>query len=744
MHKRLLWTLGLICLLLPKSRAGTDADSLEAWTKLKTQPVTEDNFRQVCDLIQDVGRNNINDSYKILGEYLPVVQKTGNRWYAHVLLMNWARAKESFQNFAEAEGLYQQARANARENPQLYDEALVGTVLLYAEWGKIDSLDKYVSIGKASAEKAKDNENLSFIYTFSTIKYLTDTAQMGQAFRKAIALAENLPNKNALFTARYNYANVYAQNNPQLQVMELNALLELSADSTFSHKPKLYERTNFYFRNPVPSIYSQLMQVNLLLTDYDNAWKFGELLYNAVIKPNPSSSQAPYFYSELAMVKAWQGDIVKAKDFLGQSRDGFKVPENQIAYPSYFLAAGLIAEQEQKPQQALDSYEKAYKMGTSEGLHLIPIELYYAHGLILNNRLDDAAKVFQQLTPALKARMYSAYGFYFYKYNAELLKAKRDYPGYAKALETYYGIRDSLINFNHYQTIQEIQTRVRLKDKEQQITLLNEENVRKQQDIRRDRILFVIFLSLGLIIILLLAGFIRNRVRQMQKQHRIDVMQGALDAEENERRNIADQLHDEVGSMLSLATLNVTSALEHATEKPPPLEKNGAPLESANEIRLAKTRDILASVSVTIRELSHRLTPKDGLRKAVEDMLETVNLSGKLKITTIIVGFEESNHPLTLDIYRILQELLQNILKHAHATEALFELVEHPDHVSIMVEDNGIGIPEQQVKNAAAAAAAGKGLIDIQRKINYLNGHIDITRKQEGGTLITINLPVKT
>ncbi|MBS1664552.1 MAG: hypothetical protein JST68_26130 [Bacteroidetes bacterium] len=702
----------------------TEQRVLETWARWKGQPVTEANFRSVCDLVQDAGRSNLNLSYKILSEYLPIVRKAGNRGYAHVLLMSWARAKESLGFFEEAEGLYRQARENAAGDARLYGEALVGTVLMYGEWDKLDSLDKYASLGKA----VQDKENLSFIYTFGSIAHTTDTAAMGRSLREAMRLAADVPNKNALFAARYNYATMYLQNNPQERVLILTGLLELAKDSSLNHKPRLYERTNFYFRNPVPSIYSQLMQVELLLADYDAAGKFGQMLYDVVVKPNPGAPQAPYFTAELAIVKAYQGDYGGAKEYLVRSRESFRAPEEKIPYSSYFIAAGLVAEQEGQPVKALAYFSQAYKMGREEGLHLMPSQLYYAHGLILNGRLEDAARVLSELEPALKVRRYSAYGQYYYQYYSELQKARKDYRAYAESMENYYNVRDSLISFHHYQAIQEIEARVRLRDKEQQIVLLNVENEGKERDLRRERIAFLIFAVLGLVIAVLLAGYIRNRVRQMQKQHRIDVMQGAIDAEENERRQIADQLHDEVGSMLSLATLNVTSTLEKGGD------------EGAMQ-RLGKTQEILSSVAGTIRQLSHQLTPvvieKRGLRGAVEEMAETVNLSGKLRVQAVVVGFEDGSiydAVFLKDCYRILQELLQNVIKHAQATEAMVQLVEHPGLVSIQVEDNGNGIREGDKE--------GKGLAAIRSKVAYWKGRIEIGRGD--GTLVVIELPVKT
>lgn len=707
----------------------TEQQAREAWMQWKAKPVTESSFRAVCDLIQDVGKGNIQLGYQILAEYLPIVKATGSKDRVHVLLMSWAKAKESLTSFDDAEKLYRQARENAIGNPRHYDEALTGTVLLYADWGRTDSLDKYAQLGKQAAAGAYDKENLSFIYTFSSLGHLADTAALGRSLREAIHLADSLPDKNALFTARYNYASIYLKNDPQQQAMVFSTLLDLAKDSTLSHKPRLYERTAFSFRNPASNIYLQLMQINLLLADYDNAWKFGEMLYDAVVRPNPNAPQVPFFDTELAMVRAYQGEYAAAKDYLQNSLRLFNVPEEKVPYPSYFLASGMVAEHEHRIPEAVHYYELAYRMGPMEGLHLMPSELYYAHGLILARRLGEAQRVLSALEPGLNTRKYTAYGFYYYKHYAELLKAKEDYPGYARALETFYAIKDSLVSLHHYHAIQEIEAKVRLRDKESQIVHLHEENAEKQRNLRRDRIYFAILAGLGIMIALLLAAYIRNRMRQMQKQHYIDVMQGALDAEENQRHKIADQLHDEVGGMLAIAALNVSG---------PALE-------------------ILTSISTTIRDLSHQLTPivieKYGFTRAVEDMAESVNLSGRLQVRTVVVGLNDTagySPAFLKECYRILQELLQNILKHAQATEALLEVVEHPaadgrrGQLSILVEDNGIGIGEDVAsEDVYRGPYKGKGLSAIRSKIAYLNGRIEISRKQTGGTLVVIELPIK-
>jgi signal transduction histidine kinase len=715
-----------------------------AWKRLKTKPVTEESFREVCDLAQDIAKKNIDISYEILAEYLPMVQKTGDKRKVHIILMNWAKAKESLHFFEEAEKLYSKARQNALGTGQMYREALANTVLLYGEWANPDSSKKYIALGEKECIKAGDKENLSFIYTFKAMANTADTATMHRYLVKAIQLGAGLKNKNALFTARYNYANIFLQYSPKDQVVELESLLELAKDSSLNKYPrKLYERTAFTFRNAGPSVYYQLMQLNLLLTDFESAGKFAELFYNSSIKPNPESPQAAYFNAEMSIVKSCQQDFASAAEFLDRSRKIFKLPEDKIPFISYFIAAGLLAEHRKEYDRAETYYKKfASTDDYSKGFHVLPVELYYAHILTANHKFAEAEKMFAFFQKALTGKKYSATGYYYSKFKAEYLKAKGDFKGYTTALEDFYEIKDSLTNLNKYRAIQEVMTKVRIKDKEQQITRLNEESVNRNEEIRKERIFYSLVIALSVLTIGLLILHSRNRqirnkqkdalqrseMERVEKQRHIDLMQGVMQAEEKERRKIADQLHDEVSSMLALASLSISSTLEKGRN------------DEQGEQKLQKTQEILSSVSSTIRDLSHQLNPlvieKYGFRKAVLDSAEIINLSGKIGLETVVVGFEDTGNydlPFFHDLYRIIQELLHNILKHARATKASLEVIEHTDMVTIIIEDNGVGLDE-------VSQTEGQGLSTIRSRVAYLNGKMEISNKQEGGVLVVIEI----
>ncbi|NIJ55521.1 sensor histidine kinase [Dyadobacter arcticus] len=739
----------LLCLFVlvtnpVSSETYTPQQGRAAWKELKKKPVTEESFREVCDLIQDIGKNNLDISYEILAEYLATIQKLGDKRKAHIILMSWAKAKESLHFFEEAEKLYAKARANAKGTGQMYRETLALTVLLYGEWSNSDSSKKYVALGERECLLAKDKENLSFIYTFKALSNPADTSFMHQYLNRAIALGAGLKDKNALFTARYNYANIFLQYNPQKQVVEFESLLELAQDSSLYRFPrKLYERTAFTFRNPRPSVYYQLMQLNLLLTDFESAGKFAELFYNVSIKPNPNAAQAAYFNAEMSLVKSCQQDYATAAEFLDRSRKQFNLPEDKIPYVSYFIAAGLLAEHRKEYAKAEEYFKKfASADGYSKGFHVLPLELYYAHILTLNKKYDQAEKIFNFFSGALVNKKYSATGYYYNYFKAEFLKAKGDYPGYMQSLETFYAIKDSLTNLNKYRAIQEVLAKVRIKDKEQQITKLNEESAYRDREIRKERIFYSVViglsvLAIGLLILNSRNRMIRNRQKEalqqsemerMDKQRHIDLMEGVMEAGEKERRKIADQLHDEVSSMLALASLSVSSTLEKGRS------------DEQGEQKLHKTQEILSSVSSTIRDLSHQLNPlvieRYGFRKAVLDSAEIINLSGKITLETVVVGFEDTgsyNLPFLNDLYRIIQELLHNVLKHAEATEASLEVIEHTDMVSIIVEDNGVGLRD-------LSHVDGQGLSTIRSRVAYLNGKMEISNKQDGGVLVVIEI----
>ncbi|HEY9362163.1 MAG TPA: ATP-binding protein, partial [Chitinophagaceae bacterium] len=144
----------------------------------------------------------------------------------------------------------------------------------------------------------------------------------------------------------------------------------------------------------------------------------------------------------------------------------------------------------------------------------------------------------------------------------------------------------------------------------------------------------------------------------------------------------------------------------------------------------------------TIRDMSHQLMPvalkKYGLKKAVQQLVTDINKSEKIYVQEVFVGFDQTDkysEVVQVSIYRIIQELLQNIIKHSMADRAILQLIEHDDVISLMVEDNGTGIMEM-------GSREGKGMHLLASRIEYLEGKMN-TESSEDGTLIFIEIPTK-
>ncbi|HQS51821.1 MAG TPA: ATP-binding protein, partial [Daejeonella sp.] len=205
-----------------------------------------------------------------------------------------------------------------------------------------------------------------------------------------------------------------------------------------------------------------------------------------------------------------------------------------------------------------------------------------------------------------------------------------------------------------------------------------------------------------------------------------------IETQEMERKKIADQLHDDIGSLLSVVSLQLSSLLENNRK-------------SDSMIKLKKAGEVLETVSETVRSISHTLNPlaieKYGFKNAIIDLFTNINLADRIDVEYIIIGFEgniNDEKNLINDLYRIIKELVNNVIKHSEASHCLIQVIEHEDCISIMVEDNGLGIrDDNKLKN-------GIGIENIRAKINYFEGHIEFSGMPDGGLLINIEIPLKS
>ena len=219
---------------------------------------------------------------------------------------------------------------------------------------------------------------------------------------------------------------------------------------------------------------------------------------------------------------------------------------------------------------------------------------------------------------------------------------------------------------------------------------------------------------------------LERKIVEEEKQRKSEIIQAIIEAQEKERREISSELHDNINQVLATCKLFLEMA-----------EKN--PAASASYI--AKCNDNIQRVINEIRNISGNLAPyalKDlGLVAAVRDIVERINESGRLVIEFIAPkGLDEEtiSPDIKMAVFRIIQELLSNIIKHAEASLGKIEMGFDRGTLSLRLSDNGKGFDKEKIKK-------GSGLHNINNRIEYFNGSSEIESSPGKGCLLFIEIP---
>ena len=203
-----------------------------------------------------------------------------------------------------------------------------------------------------------------------------------------------------------------------------------------------------------------------------------------------------------------------------------------------------------------------------------------------------------------------------------------------------------------------------------------------------------------------------------------------MEAEEKERQRIAKDLHDGVGQMMSAAKLNL-SAIENELPFKDDMQKEAL-------LRIIKLVDDSCK---EVRAVSHNMMPnallKAGLSSAVREFINQIDQK-VLKVNLHSEGLNErldSNTETVL--YRVIQECVNNVIKHAGATQLDISLIRDTDGISATVEDNGKGFDTTD-----SSKNSGLGLKNIQARVEYLKGTVDFDSSPGKGTLVAIHVPL--
>ncbi len=334
-----------------------------------------------------------------------------------------------------------------------------------------------------------------------------------------------------------------------------------------------------------------------------------------------------------------------------------------------------------------------------------------------------------------------------YRNLAECYERMIDYPAALAVMKTYILFNDSLNDASKSTSIQQMLLKNR--DLERK-TELQEMALDRDITVLKSRMQKVISYALlvGVVIMLIVSYIIirsyqqrlnanqiitkqneeltQRKINDLESNLKIETMSSMLQGQEVERERIARDLHDSLGGLLSTVKLHFDA-----------IQAKNPDITNQKEYNKAYT--LLDEACAEVRTISSNMQPgallKMGIVPAIKDLVNRIESEETPHIEFIHYGaLNDLPTGIILHIYRIVQELLYNCIKHAHAKEVLIQLIRNEEDLEIMVEDDGLGYEPADAKK-------GMGTENVSARVNFLKGEISVYSIIGTGTTTTITIP---
>ncbi|MBK8568397.1 MAG: tetratricopeptide repeat protein [Saprospiraceae bacterium] len=331
---------------------------------------------------------------------------------------------------------------------------------------------------------------------------------------------------------------------------------------------------------------------------------------------------------------------------------------------------------------------------------------------------------------------------------SDLALVDGDFSKWNAYRQEYQDIRDTITSNALVHAVQELEIKYETQAKEQKIKDLEQEKELQSLRLQRQRVLIF---GTGLLALLLLAGgifawrFQKNKallasqqntiqaqtIKQLEQEKQLVTASAVMRGQEEERGRLARDLHDGLGGMLSGIKQNLFAM------------KGNQVLTETSATSLNQVIDDMDRSIGELRHIARNMMPEAlvrfGLRDALEDYCDHTAHSTGLKVHFQSFGMEQRlTQDVEVIVFRIAQELLNNVVKHAVATQAIVQLIRDEDRVNLTVEDNGNGMDTDQLE-----LAKGVGWMNIRSRVGYLDGRLDVHSSPGKGMSVGVEFEVK-
>ncbi|MBS1777546.1 MAG: tetratricopeptide repeat protein [Bacteroidetes bacterium] len=409
----------------------------------------------------------------------------------------------------------------------------------------------------------------------------------------------------------------------------------------------------------------------------------------------------------------------------------------------FYESKGLILQHSNQIPEAIEYLENANKLAhlNEDVYQQLAILGPLAESLIDAGQMDKAKLYLDTLLQKSIEYKTNTYLLDAYTMLAKWHQNKADYKTAIEFLNKKIALADSISSVATKEKISTMEVRYQVAEKNREIKLLQDQKQIQQLQLRQKSTLNYLIISGAAALLLISLLLIRNykhrqrlqqqRISELETEKQLSATEAILKGEEQERSRLAKDLHDGLGGMLSGVKYSLSNMKENIIMSP------------ADVQAFEHSINMLDSSINEMRRVAHNLMPesllKFGLDAALQDFCSEMSRSGMLKVIYQSFGIKETSldRSLSVTTYRIIQELLNNIIKYAEANQAIVQVSKMENHMSITVEDDGKGMDVSDLKNKN-----GIGWDNIQSRVAYHNGTINIQSEPHKGTSIFIEFPI--
>jgi signal transduction histidine kinase len=444
------------------------------------------------------------------------------------------------------------------------------------------------------------------------------------------------------------------------------------------------------------------------LSQFDSSWVYLEKVRPIVIQSNKPNLDVRFYYilgGIYRKKKEWNNALtcyLKANEAAKKMKDDFQIVNSEEGLSACYLHTGNLTKAR---ELALHVFNESAR---------INIPLFKVQALQLLTEIEERTGNIDKA----------------YQYQKQFI-----------------AISDSVKKEKVQRQMNETEVKYQTEKKQNEILQLQKDKLAQSLSIKQKSTLN--YILIGSLAALMILGFLvyrnlrhrqqlakqqdelqQQRIRELEKDRQLVAVGSMLKGQEEERSRLAKDLHDGLGGLLSGVKFSLSNMKDNLIITP----DNMAVFE--------RSLDMIDTSIKELRRVAHNMMPemltKFGLDEALKEYCNSVNAVNLVSVKYQSMGLDTRMEKSSeIIIYRIIQELLNNIMKHAAATEAMVQLIKEEGRLSIIVEDNGKGFDTALLKNNK-----GAGLTSIQSRVDYLKGRLDIHSEQGKGTLVNIEFNI--